>query len=67
LDLQEATTLLNELVAQNLAHPSYISVEKNDHGTYNISLKTNSHAVEIRAFLADKNLILSEDKEKRFA
>lgn len=55
--------LLRDLIALNLAHPSFISVGANDHGTYDLVLKNHHDAVAIRAFLADKNLILCEGKE----
>jgi hypothetical protein len=64
LDRIEAVALLKELAELNLVIPSIVSIDKNKEGNFNLTIKTNSNLLGIRAFLADKNLILYEDTEK---
>ena len=64
LNRAEAVLLLKELIALNLIQPPFVSLEKNDLGAFNLTMKADGNLTEIRAFLADKDLILSEDKVK---
>ena len=64
LDRIEAMALLKELAGLNLVISSIVSIDKNKEGTFNLTIKTNDNLLGIRAFLADKNLILFEDTEK---
>jgi hypothetical protein len=64
LERIEAVALLKELASLNLVIPSIVSIDKNKEGTFSLTIKTNSNLLGIRAFLADKNLILFEDTEK---
>jgi hypothetical protein len=64
LNRAEAIALLKETVTLNLIQPSFVSVDKNKEGTFNVVMKVDGDLTQIRAFLPDKDLILSEDKEK---
>lgn len=64
LDRAEAVSLLKELITLGLILPSFVSVEKNERGAFSLTMKTNGDVAELRAFLADKELMLSEDNER---
>lgn len=64
MDRQQAVALLKEMMALDLVQPSFVTVEKNNRGTYSLIMKPNGNLTEIRAFLADKELMLLENKEK---
>jgi hypothetical protein len=64
VERKEAVALIRELIRLNLAHPSFIDIEKNERGTYSIVLKANGDVNQIRAFLAKTDLLLLEDMEK---
>jgi hypothetical protein len=40
--------LIKELIKLNLAHPSFIDIEKNEKGTYSIVLKANGNVNQAR-------------------
>jgi hypothetical protein len=63
LDRQEAVALLRELIAANLAQPSLISIDKIKNNTFSITMKGDTNLLGLRAFLADKDLVLRENKE----
>ena len=60
----EAVSLLKELVSKNFVQPPFVSIEKDDKSTYSLVMKGYGDLTYIRAYLADKDLILFEDKEK---
>ena len=60
----EAIALIRKLIELDLAQSSFVSIEKNSQGTFNVTLKTNGRLNEIRVFVANKDLIVYEDKEK---
>ena len=64
MERKEAVALIRELIRLNLAHLSFIDIEKNERGTYRIELKANGDVNQIRAFLAKTDLVLLEDVEK---
>ncbi len=64
MDRKEAVVLLKEMVNLGLIQPSFVSVEKNDHDTFNLVMKADGNLFEIRSFLSDKNLIISEDEKR---
>ena len=64
LDREEAVALIRKLVELNLAQPSFVSIEKNSQGTFNLTMKPNGNINAIRAFVADKDLIIYENKER---
>lgn len=63
MDRAEAVCLLKEMISLSLVQPSWISIEKNDHGTFNLVMKADGNLTDILAFLVDKNLIISENEE----
>ncbi len=64
MNRDEAVTILKELIALNLVHPSFVSLEKNNLGIFSLTVKADCNLTEIRAFLADKDLILYKDEAK---
>jgi hypothetical protein len=64
LNRKEAVGILKEMVTLNLIQPSFVSIDKNKEGTYNLVIKTDGKLDEVRAFLAVKDLILSINNEK---
>ena len=64
MDRAEAVIVFKELLEQNIAQPSFITLSKNERGKYDLLVKGNCDTVALRAFLAGRNLIVSQDKEK---
>ena len=64
MERKEAVDLIKELIRLNLAHPSFVDLEKNERGTYSVVLKANGDLNQIRTFLAKTDLALLEDIEK---
>ncbi len=58
--------LLKELIDKGLIAPSLISVEKNDQGTYDLILKGNCDAKELKEAVAEKDLLIEEQKDGHF-
>jgi hypothetical protein len=52
------------MVTLGLVLPSFVSVEKNKQGTFSLTMKANGNIPDIKSFLANRDLVLSEDKEK---
>jgi hypothetical protein len=63
LDRNEAISLLKELFEHHLVQPTHASIHRNEINTYSLILKIRN-SLFLNAFLADKNLVLHEDKEK---
>ena len=64
MDRGEAIALIRKLIELDLAHPSFVSLEKNSQGSFDLTMKADGNLNEIRAFIANKDLIIYEDKEK---
>ena len=64
MDRKEAVALLKEMTILGFIQLSFVSIDKSANGTFIINLKANGKLQEIRAFLADKDLICFEDDEK---
>jgi hypothetical protein len=62
LERADAIKLLKEFVALNLASPSFVSVEKNGQGTFDLKMKANGNISAIRQMIAKKNLIIAENQ-----
>ncbi len=60
----EAIALLKEIIEANLVQPSFIHVKGNQHGHYDLIIKGDCDAVEIRQLIAKKDLALLVEKEK---
>jgi hypothetical protein len=65
LDRKEAVALLRELMENNLAQPSLVSIEENQTGTFLI-MKDDGNSQELRQFVAGKNLTVEVDKENGY-
>jgi hypothetical protein len=64
LDRSQVVALLKEMLLLGIVQPSFVSVEKNDHGTFNLTMKAEGNLLDMRSFLLHKNLLITEDKEK---
>jgi hypothetical protein len=64
LDRKEAVALLKEMITLGLIQPSFVSVDRNKLGSFSLNFKANGDLPEIKAFLCDKGLLLSEDPER---
>jgi len=64
VDRKEAIALIRKLIELDLAQPSFVSIEKNSQGTFNLTMKLNNNINEIKAFVAEKDLIIYEDRER---
>ena len=64
MERREAVALLKELVSNNLAIPSLVALKENRRGKFELFLKCDCDLPLLRQFLAEKNLMLTEDKEK---
>ena len=65
MERKEAIELLKILIDLNLAEPSFVSLQKNEKGSFDLKMKTNGNLEGIRTFAADKDLKLYWDAEKR--
>jgi|WetSurMetagenome_2_1015567.scaffolds.fasta_scaffold1941309_1 hypothetical protein len=63
MDRKEAVLLLRELLEHHFIESSHASIQRSDIDDYNLILKSRN-SLFLTAFMADKNLILHEDKEK---
>ena len=64
MDRVEALSLLKELTALGIVQPTFVSVEKNEQGTFDLTLKVNGDLSELKAFLNCRNLVFSENSER---
>ena len=64
LDRSQVVALLKEMLLLGIVQPSFVSVEKNDHGTFNLTMKAEGNLLDMRSFLLYKNLLITENKEK---
>ena len=65
LDRAEAVALLKELIALNMALPSYVTLNENKQNeTFTLVLKGECDVKAMNKFIAGKNLAVKEDKEK---
>ena len=66
LDRKEAIDLLKDLIVHDLVEPSWVSIEVRTPNHYQIQIKNNYNRNRIEQFIRDNNLIVEEDKEKRY-
>ena len=64
MERREAIELLKTLIELNLAQPSFVSLQKNEKGSFDLEMKVNGNLEAIRAFAAGRDLMLNEDTEK---
>jgi tRNA A22 N-methylase len=64
LDRGRAISLFKEMVTLGLVQQSFVSVEKNKLGSFSLIIKPTGNISDIRAFLSNKNLVISESTEK---
>ena len=64
MDRQEAIQLLKELFNTQSINPYSVNFNKNVSGGYEFIIKNDYNSTALRAFLADKDLILHEDQKK---
>lgn len=64
MDRGRAISLFKEMVTLGLVQQSFVSVEKNKLGSFSLIIKPTGDISDIRAFLSNKNLVISEDTEK---
>jgi hypothetical protein len=63
LNRNEAISLLREISDHHFIQPSQGAIHRNEINIYSLILKTRN-SLFLNAFLAEKNLVLHEDKEK---
>jgi hypothetical protein len=63
LDRNEAISLLREMSEHHFIQPSQGAIQGNEFNSYSLILKTRN-SLFLSAFLAEKELVLHEDKEK---
>ena len=64
-DRQTALNTLKALLLEQIGQPTFVSIDKKDNGFY-ILLRGISNTNLIRAFLADKDLVLYENKTEDY-
>ena len=64
LKREEATTLLKQIIALNLALPSMVALNQNKNGGFDLVLKGHFDVQAMKKFAAEKNLTLKWEKEK---
>jgi hypothetical protein len=63
LQRKEAIVVLRQLIEQRIVLPSWVSVEKNEHGGFNLKLKIDCDVESLRLFVAERNLAVREEQE----
>ncbi|MGA2386924.1 MAG: hypothetical protein ABSG33_10370 [Candidatus Bathyarchaeia archaeon] len=66
MERKEAVALLRELVNNNLAESSLVSIEKNPSGDFNLIMKDYCGTKELKLFVAGKNLKIDVDEQKGY-
>ena len=66
MERKEAVALLREVIGNNLAQPTIVSIEKNQNGSFNLVMKDDCNNRALRRFVAQKNLIAEVDKKKGY-
>jgi hypothetical protein len=66
LERSEAVALLKGLIVLNLALPSYVDLEPNKHGKFDLILKGDCDTQALRQFTAERKLNMEENKEKGY-
>jgi hypothetical protein len=65
LERADAINVLKELINQRIVQLLFVTLLRNEHGKYDVLIRGDCDTIELRAFLAGKNLVLFEDKEKK--
>ena len=63
---EEAVALLKELIMLNLAMPSVVDLERNNHGRFDLIINADCNLPALRQFIAEKKFVLVEDKQKGY-
>ena len=63
MDKSEAVSVIEELIEQRITSVSFVYLSKNQRGKYDLIINGDCNVVIVRAFLAGKNLVVSEDKD----
>jgi hypothetical protein len=63
LNRNEAISLLKELLDHHFIQPSHASIHRDEIDNYSLILKIRN-SLFLSAFMADKDLVLHEEKEK---
>ena len=66
MNRNEAMALLKELIAHDLVEPSWVSIEERRSKHFQIQIKCDYNCKQIEQFVKKNNLIVEEDKEKRY-
>ena len=66
MERKEAVALLKEIVTNNLAQPSFASIEKNKRGTFSLIIKNEYDLQALKQFITEKNLALKENTEEGY-
>jgi len=66
LERKEAVALLKELVDAGLEEPSFVVLKENKNGKFDLVIKDDYNLDRICAFIANKNLVVREDKAKGY-
>lgn len=64
LERAEATALLKQILALNLALPSMVVLNRNKKGAYDLVLRGDCDTQSMKEFVAEQNLAVKWDKEK---
>ena len=63
MERKEAIDVLRQLIEQRIVLPSWVSVEKNKRGYFNLKLKIDCDVKSLRLFIAERNLDVREEQE----
>jgi hypothetical protein len=62
LQRKEAVSLLKQLIERELVQPSFVSLEKNKQGGFDLVLKVDCDLQPLKKFLSENNLAVREEK-----
>ncbi len=63
MEREEALALLKELVVNKLSQPSFISIEKNQDGTFDLIMKDDYSSNELKQLAAEKHLVVEVNEK----
>ena len=66
MECKEAVDLLKDLVKNDLAQPSLVSIQETRSGKFSLTLKDDRDGAELRRFVSERNLSVDVDAEKRY-
>ena len=66
MERKEAVALLRELVEKKTVQPSFVAIEENRNGTFNLIIQDDCSSQELRQLAAAKKLLVEANEKGRW-